>query len=155
FSHWDLVELGYKANLTDLDAALLRPQLAWIESRHARREALARRYEARLREAVPALHGPTPSKQGVPWLIEPRGTSSRNVFTLHAPARRRDAILASLGEQGIGTAVNFRPLHRLAYFAATLGVHAGALPVAEEIGDRTISLPLYPTLTEDEQDLVV
>ena len=155
YRHWDIVELGYKANLTDLQAALLRPQLAWIESRRARREALARRYEACLREAVPALRGPAPSERGIPWLVEPRGTSSRNLFTLHAPALRRDAILASLGAQGIGTAVNFRAIHRLAYFVARLGVPCGALPVAEEIGDRTISLPLYPTLTEDEQDLVV
>ncbi len=155
YRHWDIVELGYKANLTDLQAALLRPQLAWIESRLARREALARRYQTGLREAVPVLRGPTPSKHGVPWLIEPCGTSGRNLFTLHAPARRRDAILASLGAQGIGTAVNFRAIHRLSYFAATLGISPGALPVAEEIGDRTLSLPLYPSLTEDEQDLVV
>ena len=155
YRHWDIVELGYKANLTDLQAALLRPQLAWIESRRDRREALARRYETRLREAVPALRGPTPSDRGVPWLIEPRGTSSRNLFTLHAPAPRRDAILASLGAQGIGTAVNFRAIHRLTYVAETLGIPCGALPVAEEIADRTISLPLYPILTEDEQDLVV
>src|SRR5436190_1792325 len=141
YRHWDIVELGYKANLTDLQAALLRPQLAWIESRRARREALARRYEAHLREAVPALRGPAPSERGIPWLVEPRGTSSRNLFTLHAPALRRDAILASLGAQGIGTAVNLRAIHRLAYFVARLGVPCGALPVAEEIGDRTISLP--------------
>ena len=102
-----------------------------------------------------ALRSPAPSERGVPWLVEPRGTSGRNLFTLHAPLLRRDAILASLGAQGIGTAVNFRAIHRLTYFAATLGVPRGALPVAEEIGDRTISLPLYPTLTEDEQDLVV
>ena len=123
--HWDIVELGYKGNLTDLQAALLRPQLAWIESRLARREALARRYEARLREAVPALRGPTPSERGVPWLVEPRGTSGRNLFTLHAPALRRDAILASLGTQGIGTAVNFRAIHRLSYFASTLAPPRG------------------------------
>ena len=155
YRHWDIVELGYKANLTDLQAALLRPQLPWIETRRDRREALARRYEARLREAVPALRGPAPSAHGVPWLIEPPGTSGRSLFTLHAPAPRRDTMLASLGRQGIGTAVNFRAIHRLTHFAATLDVPRGSLPVAEEIADRTISLPLYPSLTEDEQDLVV
>src|SRR5207245_6170104 len=140
YRHWDIVELGYKANLTDLEAALLRPQLAWIESRRARREALARRYEAHLREAVPALRGPAPSERGIPWLVEPRGTSSRNLFTLHAPALRRDAILASLGAQGIGTAVNFRAIHRLAYFVARHRVTCGAPPVPEQISDRTCSL---------------
>ena len=153
--HWDIVELGYKANLTDLQAALLRPQLTRVESRLARRAAIARRYEECLRADVPALRQPTPSSQGVPWLIEPRGTSARSVFTFHAPAPRRDAILGSLDMQGIGTAVNFRAVHGLSYFATTLDVPRGALPIAEEIGDRTISLPLYPSLTEEEQDLVV
>ena len=51
--------------------------------------------------------------------------------------------------------MNYRALHTLTYFAEALGVPRGALPVAEEIGDRTISLPMFPTLTEDEIDHVV
>jgi UDP-4-amino-4-deoxy-L-arabinose-oxoglutarate aminotransferase len=43
----------------------------------------------------------------------------------------------------------------LTYFAEQLGLRRGALPVAEEIGDRTLSLPMFPTLGEDEQDRVV
>src|SRR5262249_323460 len=76
YRHWDIVELGYKANLTDLQAALLRPQLAWIESRRDRREALARRYAARLREAAPAFWGRAPPRRGIPWTVEPRGHAS-------------------------------------------------------------------------------
>jgi UDP-4-amino-4-deoxy-L-arabinose-oxoglutarate aminotransferase len=64
-------------------------------------------------------------------------------------------MLAQLGEAGIGTAVNYRAIHLLTYLVEALGIPRGALPVAEEIGDRTISLPLYPTLTGAEQDRVV
>ena len=46
YQHWDLAELGYKANLTDLDAALLRPQLARLDAKRALRQEAALRYEA-------------------------------------------------------------------------------------------------------------
>ncbi|HZU81923.1 MAG TPA: DegT/DnrJ/EryC1/StrS family aminotransferase [Polyangiaceae bacterium] len=155
YQHWDLVELGYKANLTDLDAALLRPQLARIETRRERREQIARRYESMLRERVPDLLTPAPTVHGVPWLPERRGRSSHHLFPIHARQGERDAVLTRLGEAGIGTAVNYRAIHLLSHLAERLGIPRGALPVAEEIGDRTISLPMYPTLTPDDQDRVV
>jgi len=155
YQHWDLVELGYKANLTDLDAALLRPQLSHVEEKRARREQVARRYESLLRERVPDMQTPPPTVRGVPWLIERRGTSSHHLFTMHAWPGERDAMLSKLGAAGIGTAVNYRAIHELTYLVEVLGLPRGALPVAEEMGDRTISLPMYPTLSEVDQDRVV
>ncbi len=155
YQHWDLVELGYKANLTDLDAALLRPQLQHVETRRAAREQIARRYESSLRERIEDLRTPPPTVHGVPWMIERRGTSSHHLFTLHAWPGERDALLAKLGAAGIGTAVNYRAIHGLTYLVESLGVPRGALPVAEEMGDRTLSLPMYPTLPPDDQDRVV
>ncbi len=155
YRHWDLVELGYKANLTDLDAALLRPQLKLVEEKRARREQIARRYESLLRERVAEIRSPAPTVHGVPWFVEPRGRSSHHLFTIHTWPEERDAMLAKLGERGIGTAVNYRAIHLLTYLAESLGVPRGALPVAEEIGDRTISLPMYPTLADQDQDRVV
>lgn len=155
YQHWDIVELGYKANLSDLDAALLRPQLTWASAKLAERERLATRYESLLQAGVADFETPPPTAQGVPWLIRQRGQSSRHLFTLHAWPGERDALLAKLGAAGIGTAVNYRAVHLLTYFAEVLGLRRGALPVAEEIGDRTLSLPMFPTLREDEQDRVV
>ncbi len=155
YQHWDLVELGYKGNLTDLDAALLRPQLARVEDKRARREQVARRYESLLRERVPDMRAPPPTVRGVPWLIERRGTSSHHLFTMHAWPGERDAMLSKLGAAGIGTAVNYRAIHELTYLVEVLGLARGSLPVAEEIGDRTLSLPMYPTLPEADQDRVV
>jgi UDP-4-amino-4-deoxy-L-arabinose-oxoglutarate aminotransferase len=155
YQHWDLVELGYKANLTDLDAALLRPQLPRVEEKRTRREQLVRRYESLLRERVPDMQTPPPTVRGVPWLVERRGTSSHHLFTMHAWPGERDAMLSKLGAAGIGTAVNYRAIHELTYLVEALGLPRGSLPVAEEIGDRTISLPMYPTLPEGEQDRVV
>jgi len=155
YQHWDLIELGYKANLTDLDAALLRPQLAHVLEKRAMRERVARRYESLLRERVPDMRTPPPTVHGVPWLVERRGTSSHHLFTMHVWPGERDAMLSKLGAAGIGTAVNYRAIHELTYLVETLGLPRGTLPVAEEMGDRTISLPMYPTLTEGDQDRVV
>lgn len=155
YQHWDLVELGYKANLTDLDAALLRPQLPHLDEKRARREALARRYEGLLRERIEDLGRPPPTVHGVPSLVERRGASSHHLFTVHAWPGERDALLAKLGAAGIGTAVNYRAIHRLTYLVEALGIPLGALPVAEEMGDRTLSLPMYPTLPGGDQDRVV
>jgi dTDP-4-amino-4,6-dideoxygalactose transaminase len=155
YQHWDLVELGYKANLTDLDAALLRPQLAYVEKKRDQRERIVERYETRLRERLGDLQSPPPTVNGVPWLIERRGRSSHHLFTLHAWPGERDALLSMLGEAGIGTAVNYRAIHGLTYLVETLALPRGSLPVAEEMGDRTLSLPLYPTLTDADQDRVV
>jgi UDP-4-amino-4-deoxy-L-arabinose-oxoglutarate aminotransferase len=155
YAHWDLVELGYKANLTDLDAAMLRPQLQHVEDKRRQREAVASRYESLLRERIPELAGPPPSSCRVPWMIERRGKSSHHLFTIHARPGERDVMLAKLGEAGVGTAVNYRAIHLLTYLAEALGLPRGSFPVAEELGDRTISLPMYPTLKPAAQDLVV
>jgi dTDP-4-amino-4,6-dideoxygalactose transaminase len=155
YRHWDLIELGYKANLTDLDAALLRPQLTRVEAKRSKREMIARRYESALRERIADLRGPPPTERGVPWLIEPRGRSSHHLFTIHARPGERDALLAGLSVAGIGTAVNYRSIHRLTYLSERLAISPGALPISDEIGDRTISLPMYPTLTPVEQERVV
>jgi len=154
YQHWDLAELGYKANLTDLDAALLRPQIAHLDAKRALREGIALRYESHLRERIADLRSP-PSSQGVPWLVERRGRSTHHLFTLHARPGERDSLLSKLGAAGIGTAVNYRAIHLLTYLSELLGLPRGSLPVAEEIGDRTLSLPMYPTLGSEEQDRVV
>ncbi len=155
YQHWDLAELGYKANLTDLDAALLRPQLQHLDDKRARRERIAMRYESHLRERIADLRSAAPAGPQVPWLVERRGRSSHHLFTIHARPGERDALLSKLGAAGIGTAVNYRAIHLLTYLAGLLALPRGALPVAEEIGDRTLSLPMYPTLGTEEQDRVV
>jgi UDP-4-amino-4-deoxy-L-arabinose-oxoglutarate aminotransferase len=152
YQHWDLIELGYKANLTDLDASLLRIQLPKVDEKRIRREQIAKRYESRLREAIPAMRT---SSSRVPWLVERRGKSSLHLFTIHAPLGQRDLLLHRLGQAQIGTAVNYRAIHLLTYLTDLLKLPRGKFPIAEEIGDRTISLPMYPTLTEAEQDRVI
>ena len=54
-----------------------------------------------------------------------------------------------LQEEGVGVAVNYRPVHLLTYYRQTFGFKEGMFPTAEMIGKRTISLPMYPKMGED------
>jgi dTDP-4-amino-4,6-dideoxygalactose transaminase len=143
YNHWDVAELGFKANLSDVQAALLVRQLDKLDERWKRREEIARFYESRFEEA--GIEFPR---------VLPGSKSARHLFTVWAPRGRRDAVLAALQEAGVGVAVNFRAVHLLHYYAETFGYRPGLLPVAEEIGDRTITIPLYPKLGDAEVEYV-
>ena len=140
YQHWDMVELGYKCALTDLDAAILLPQLARVETRCARRTAVAERYCERLRGA--------PGLRLLTWT----GKSSHHLFTVLVPAERRDALLDAMSQQGVGVAVNYRAVHLLKYYREKFGFKPGLFPHAEEIGARTLSLPMHALLTDDDVD---
>jgi len=145
YQHWDMLELGYKANLSDIQAALLVGQLPRLEAQRQRREELARRYE----EAFVEL-------SDVSYPIVPRGAdSARHLFTIWVPPARRERTLAELQERGIGIAVNYRAVHLLTYYQRRFGLPRGSFPNAERIGDSTLTLPLYPSMTDDEQQQVI
>jgi dTDP-4-amino-4,6-dideoxygalactose transaminase len=143
YQHWDMVELGRKANLPDLLAALLLPQLSGLADRLARREAIARRYE----QAFNAM-------QGVDFPRVPQGAvSGRHLFTIWV--KRRDEFMQGLQKRGIGVAVNYRAIHLLSYYRERFGFKPGDFPNAERIGDSTISLPMYPGLSDQEVERVI
>jgi dTDP-4-amino-4,6-dideoxygalactose transaminase len=145
YRHWDLEALGWKYNMTNLQAALLIGQLRRIDQLLAERERVAQRYEAGL-SAI----------GGVGFPIVPDGArSARHLFTIWVDPARRDHVLAELQAAGIGVAVNYRAVHLLTYYRQRFGLERGAFPHAERIGDATITLPLYPRLTDAEVDHVV
>jgi UDP-4-amino-4-deoxy-L-arabinose-oxoglutarate aminotransferase len=143
YRHWDMNELGYKAPLTDIQASILLPQLEHLEARRARREALVLRYEDRIRDVVEldTMH----------W----QGVSSHHLFTVLTPTEVRDEVVARLCERGIGCAVNYRAVHVLRYYRERFGFAPEDLPVAWQIGERTLSLPLWPDLPSGDVDVVV
>ena len=80
---------------------------------------------------------------------------ARHLFTILVQEDKRDSILHELQNRGIGVAVNYRPIHLLKYYRETFGYKEGDFPVAEDIGNRTISLPLYPRLDNAEVSYVI
>jgi dTDP-4-amino-4,6-dideoxygalactose transaminase len=145
YQHWDMQVLGWKYNMDNIHAALLVDQIKRIDRLWERRDAVWRIYEKRLS-----------SVKGVKILKTLPGLRhARHLFTIIVEPERRDSILWALQEKGIGVAVNFRAIHLLKYYRETFGYHEGEYPFAEHIGAGTISLPLYPALTDAEVDYVV
>jgi len=145
YQHWDMERLGYKYNLSDVNAALLIPQLPKLAERLRRREEICRRYEA--------AFGETP---GVSFPIVPSGmTSGRHIFTIWVDPEKRDAVLAGIQARGVGVAVNYRAVHLTKFYRERFGFRRGMFPVAERIGDSTITIPLWPAMTDAQVDEVI
>ena len=145
YEHWDMERLGYKYNLSDVAASLLLTQLPKLRELLRRREEICRRYEAAFR-ATP----------GVSFPLVPAGAlSARHLFTIRVDPARRDAILAAIQAKGVGVTVNYRPVHLMTYYVERFGFARGMFPVAERIGDSTITIPLWPAMTDSQVDEVI
>lgn len=140
---YDVPEFGFKCNMSNLQAALLNPQLPGIDARLARRVALEARLRARL-EGLPGI--------SLPPSPPPGETHAHHLFVIFVPAARRERIIAGLRRRGIGTAINFQALHRFTAVRKLGRWREGDFPVAEEIADTALSLPFYPRLTDEQAD---
>jgi dTDP-4-amino-4,6-dideoxygalactose transaminase len=141
---YDVVEPGLKANITDVQAAIGRAQLASLPAWQERREYLASRYDAALAE-VPGLLLPRRPPHGKhAWhLYQVRVTPACGVA--------RDQVIEALASKGIGTSVHFIPVHRLSGYKRILGPQeCCSVPVTERVADEVLSLPMYPGLAEDD-----
>jgi UDP-4-amino-4-deoxy-L-arabinose-oxoglutarate aminotransferase len=145
YQHWDMESFGWKCNLDNIRASLLTPQIRKLYSHCRRRRDIAARYEQAF-SSLPDVEFPE---------VVDESWSARHLFTIWVDPDRRDDILAGLEKRGIGVAVNYRAVHLRRYYAKRFGYRRGDLPAAEAIGDRTISIPLYPRLTEDEVQRVI
>lgn len=145
YKHWDMPHLGWKYNMDNLQAALLIGQLKRIEHLWNKRNNIWMHYEEAFRD----------SKNIQLLKSVPQSKHARHLFTILVPKAKRDDMLWTLQRRGIGIAVNYRPIHLLKYYKKTFGYKVNDYPVAEEIGHRTISLPLYPSLTKKESQYIV
>jgi UDP-4-amino-4-deoxy-L-arabinose-oxoglutarate aminotransferase len=140
YVHWDVLDLGIKGNLPDVLAALLVEQVGRLEAQRRRREEVARRYE----RTIDGLEG-----WGRPAVR--RGVvHARHLATAWAPAGRRDLALRAFAKRQIGVAVNWRALPTLTWFKRAFRLRAKDFPVAIDLGERTVSLPLWVDLEEDD-----
>ncbi|WP_456384473.1 UDP-4-amino-4,6-dideoxy-N-acetyl-beta-L-altrosamine transaminase [Desulfolithobacter sp.] len=145
--YYEQVELGYNYRMSDLQAALGISQMGRLCQYVERRQALARRYD-RLLAGLPVQplwqHPDCESSRHL-YVIRLRlddiGVSHREVFT-------------ALREYGIGVQLHYIPLYRQPYYQR-MGFAREQYPQAEQYYAEAISLPLFPTLTEDEQNKVV
>jgi dTDP-4-amino-4,6-dideoxygalactose transaminase len=142
-SKYEHAEVGWGERLDALQAAVLRVKLTRLEAGNAARERLAGRYD----EALAGVGDLVP-----PPRIEGRN-SARHLHVVRT--RHRDELLAACRAAGVGAGVHYPiPLH-LQPAWRHLGLTSGDLPVTEAWAAECLSLPLYPELTDAQQDRVV
>lgn len=144
YNHWDMNRLGTKANLPDVLAALLPHQIETIDQRLPRRQELAQRY----REAF----GNSPLR-----LVRevPDTKCAEHIFTIGLPNGRRDEAIAALNASGIHVTVNFRSVTGTCYYSRKYPTASSDCPNACLWGEETLTLPMYPSLSRDEQNYVI
>ena len=136
--HHDL--LGYNFRMTDVHAAIGLAQLAKLPGYNARRRAIAARYDAELRGVI------TPA-------VRPGVTHVYHQYTLCVA--RRDEFAEALRERGVGSGIYYPiPVHRQKPFVA-LGYGNQAYPVTDRLTEEVLSIPVHPSLSDDEVFTVI
>jgi len=146
----EVMTAGFKYNLTDLAAALGLVQLRRLEGFNGRRRALADRYDRILADRPGLL---LPARLPYPH-VHPHHLYTPLVEPSEA-GLDRDAFMEALKRENIGTGLHYRPVHLTRYYRETFGTGPGQCPNAEWVGERILSFPLFPDLTEADQDDVV
>lgn len=145
--YYEQVDLGFNYRMTELQAALGVSQLDRLDGYVARRHELAGRYDALLADqpvAIPRMQ--TDNYSGLHLYVIRLQRSEG--------ARTHRQIFESLREQGIGINLHYIPVHLQPYYQA-MGFKSGDFPEAERYYTEAISLPMYPALTEGQQDKVI
>lgn len=147
----EVVEPGFKYNLTDIAAVLGRRQLARLDEFNRQRTDLALYYRRRLAEVdaiLPLKDPPYPMRHAWHLFIVRLDTDRAGIS--------RDAFMEGLKKKNIGTGLHFRAVHLQKYYREKMGCARGMLPNTEWNSDRICSLPLFPDMhPEDVDDVVV
>lgn len=143
-ARYDQVTVGFKANLSDVLAAIALVQLDKLEEHAVRRERQFALYD----EGLAGLEGIEPLER------DPRDAHARHLYVVRIEAERagahRDEFRRALAEDElISTSIHFLPVHRLTWFRERYPLQQ-SLPVAERAGEELLSLPLSPAHSDDD-----
>ena len=141
---YDVSELGYKYNMSDVAACFGLEQLQHVQSWHGRRVEIVQRYRNGLRN-IQGLVLPDQDDQLIhAWqlfIIQLRPAEWQT---------HRNVLIEKLNKVGIGTSVHYIPVHMHSYYAGKYGWQPQDFPVAQQLAETVISLPLYPALQDRE-----
>ncbi|PIW54463.1 MAG: UDP-4-amino-4,6-dideoxy-N-acetyl-beta-L-altrosamine transaminase [Sphingomonadales bacterium CG12_big_fil_rev_8_21_14_0_65_65_10] len=143
--YYEQVDLGYNYRITDVQAALGASQLERIDTMQAERAGRADRYDEILAD--------------LPLKLPKRFNDRSSAWHLYVVELTDDAkcdraaLFATMREAGIGVNVHYIPIHTQPHYER-LGFARGDFPAAEAYYDRAITIPLFPAMTDEEQDRV-
>lgn len=147
---YEVVLPGYKYNMMDLQAAIGIHQLQELDSFIARRNELASRYLEALSDwpqwELP--HAPLYDHLHAWHIFTP-------LINEEAAQMNRDEFMQAMQERNIGTGLHYPAAHLFPYYRRTFGFAPGDFPISEEVSERIVSLPLFPSMTDAEHDRVL
>ncbi|RLJ22663.1 UDP-4-amino-4,6-dideoxy-N-acetyl-beta-L-altrosamine transaminase [bacterium endosymbiont of Escarpia laminata] len=147
--YYEVIAPGYKYNMTDIAASLGLHQLKRAEAFRQRRELMAKRYDVAF-AGLPVR---------LPFVKRPDDLHAWHLYVLRLQTGEltidRDRFIELMAERGIGTSVHFIPLHRHPYWRDTYQLDAADFPVAEQVFTECVSLPLFPAMSDADQQRVI
>lgn len=141
---YDVAEAGFNYRMDEIRAAIGLVQMQKLPAFNAKRKELVERYRKLIAERLPEVRVPFADYQG---------EASYHIFPVLLPcdAERRNEVLRNMGQQGIQCSMHYRPIHTFtAYQDVVIEV-----PVCERIAGSILTLPLFPSLSDEQMDLVV
>jgi dTDP-4-amino-4,6-dideoxygalactose transaminase len=146
---YEVVDAGYKYNMTDVQAGLGLAQLKKIDWMLARRKEIARQYTEALSSREEII---TP-------VVKPDRETAWHLYAMKLNLAMltitRDECIQHLSQNGIGTGVHFIPLYRHPYYKKNFNYQPKGFPNSEWIFERVISLPIYPDMTSKDIERII
>jgi dTDP-4-amino-4,6-dideoxygalactose transaminase len=138
----DYVDLGYNWRISSMTAALGVSQMGKLERAVVQRRRVAAKLSSRLKR-IESIEVP----------VEPEGlrhTYQMYTVRVRGGRRARDALNLFLSSKGINSKVYFEPIHRTRFYREMLGDRTPHLPVTEWVSSRVLTIPVYPSMTDEE-----
>ena len=164
--YYEMQELGYNYRITDLQCALGRSQLKRLPEFIARRQDIASRYNQAF-STLDRLQAPVLASR----MLDPRPSTLDSSFSYQLPdlslhlytvqidfprlGKTRTEVMQELREQGVGTQVLYIPVYLQPWYRRTFGYAPGKCPNAEQFYARSLSLPLYPAMSDVDVQKVI
>ncbi len=143
---YDVTECGFNYRSCEINAAIGRVQLGKLLAKNARRKELVELYNHRLK-----IQGKVTTLFRT---ISQAIISAYHIFPiLLNKGCDRDGFMAAMRDRGVQTSIHYRPVHTFTAYKNTCD--NSDLPVTEDIAERLVTLPLYPTMTEEQLEYVV
>lgn len=147
--YYEVVERGFKYNMSDIQAAMGLCQLRKIDEIQRRREEIAARYTRAFSDIEPILTPSIPADGKHSWHLY--------IIRLNLEMLRidRDEFIRQMAERGIECSVHFIPLHLHPFYRKRYGYKPGDFPKAEQAYRQVVTLPLFSGMKDEEVDLVI
>jgi len=141
--YYEQIDLGFNYRMTDIQAALGLSQLSRLNDHVKKRHEIAKNYDEHF--VKPEITLP---------YRNPKNLSALHLYVIQVDESMHNYIFSSLRDKGIGVNLHYIPVHTQPYYQK-LGFKWGDFPNAEKYYRQAISLPIFPTLVSDQQNLVI